>query len=109
MNHNGISVVFGNCCKLRLMFLEVLEERGARPLLELLEKLGGWPVLMDNWDQSEFDWIWLMAQLRLYNNDVLISEWVGPDIKNSDEYIIQVNLFIYRLNLSAFSTDEQKM
>lgn len=31
-----------------------------------------------------------MAQLKLFNNDILIAEWVGPDIQNSDEYIIQV-------------------
>jgi hypothetical protein len=47
-------------------------------------------MLQPNWNSSQFDWVLLMAQLRLYNNDILISEWVGPDIKNSDEYIIQV-------------------
>lgn len=31
-----------------------------------------------------------MAQLRLYNNDILISELVGPDVRNANEYIIQV-------------------
>lgn len=48
-------------------------------------------MLNPNWDQSKFDWIEITAKLRLYNNDILISEWVGPDIKNSDEYVIQVN------------------
>lgn len=70
--------------------LEVLEERKESPLLELLDRLGGWPIINSNWEQSDFDWLELMAQLRLYNNDILISEWVGPDIKNSDEYVIQV-------------------
>ena len=27
--------------------------------------------------------------MRLYNNDILVSLWVGPDGKNSDQYIIQ--------------------
>ena len=31
-----------------------------------------------------------MSQLRLYNNDILVSLWVGPDGKNSDQYIVQV-------------------
>nr|CAD7423165.1 unnamed protein product [Timema monikensis] len=65
------------------------EARGERPLLLLLQQLGGWPVLEPNWDSERFDWLLLMAQLRLYNNDILISQWVGPDIKDSDHYIIQ--------------------
>nr|CAD7586899.1 unnamed protein product [Timema genevievae] len=67
----------------------ILEARGERPLLFLLQQLGGWPVLEPNWDSERFDWLLLMAQLRLYNNDILISQWVGPDIRNSDHYIIQ--------------------
>lgn len=75
------------------MFLiaDLLQQRGEKPLLKLLEDLGGWPLLNPDWDETQFDIIWLMAQLRLFNNDILISEWVGPDIKNSDEYIIQVS------------------
>lgn len=60
-----------------------------RPLIRLLDQLGGWPILKSNWDPDKFDWLRLTAQLRLYNNEVLISEWVGPDIKNSDKYVIQ--------------------
>ncbi|XP_073991272.1 neprilysin-like 8 isoform X2 [Rhodnius prolixus] len=67
---------------------EILEQRGAKPLLDLLVELGGWPMITPDWDRSQFDWLWLIAHLRLFNNDILISEWVGPDIKNSDEYVI---------------------
>lgn len=72
------------------MRLEILEQRMERPLIQLLNELGGWPILRSDWDPDKFDWLLLTAQLRLYNNDVLISEWVGPDIKNSDKYVIQV-------------------
>ncbi|XP_011880629.1 PREDICTED: endothelin-converting enzyme 1 [Vollenhovia emeryi] len=71
------------------MNYEILEQRMERPLVRLLDELGGWPVLRPDWDPDRFDWLLLTAQLRLYNNDVLISEWVGPDIKNSDKYVIQ--------------------
>ncbi|XP_076284811.1 neprilysin-4 isoform X1 [Lasioglossum baleicum] len=71
------------------MNYEILEQRMERPLVELLDELGGWPILRPNWDPEKFDWLLLVAQLRLYNNDILISEWVAPDVKNSDEYIIQ--------------------
>lgn len=67
-----------------------IEKRGVEPLLSLLKRIGGWPVLNpNNWDESKFDWLELTAKLRCYNNDVLIAEWVGPDIKNSEENIIQ--------------------
>ncbi|KAK1121028.1 hypothetical protein K0M31_010810 [Melipona bicolor] len=73
----------------RYMWLEILEQRMERPLIQLLDELGGWPILRPDWDPEKFDWLLLVAQLRLYNNDILISEWVAPDIKNSDQYVIQ--------------------
>ncbi|XP_014473238.1 PREDICTED: endothelin-converting enzyme 1-like isoform X4 [Dinoponera quadriceps] len=76
--------LFGSC-----MNYEILERRMERPLIQLLDQLGGWPILRPDWNSDKFDWLLLTAQLRLYNNDVLISEWVGPDIKNSDKYVIQ--------------------
>ena len=73
---------------------EILAERAVEPLKELLSQLGGWPMIDPAWDSSTFNWITLVAQLKLYNNDILISQWVGPDIKNSDEYVIQVSKII---------------
>ncbi|XP_025266965.1 neprilysin-4 isoform X2 [Camponotus floridanus] len=73
------------------MNYEILEQRKERPLIRLLDELGGWPILRPEWNPDKFDWLLLTAKLRLYNNDVLISEWVGPDIKNSDKYVIQVD------------------
>ncbi|XP_019890443.1 neprilysin-4 isoform X1 [Musca domestica] len=69
--------------------IKLLEERGVQPLLDLVQSLGGWPVLDPNWSPDNFDWLNLTAHLRRYNNDILIVQWVGPDIKNSDENIIQ--------------------
>lgn len=66
-----------------------LQSRGIKPILDLLTTFGGWPVLNATWDKEDFDWLELVARLRLYNNDIFIVEWVGPDIKNSDENIIQ--------------------
>lgn len=72
------------------MNVALLEERKLDPLMSLLDELGGWPVLAgDKWNASQFDWLELAAKLRLYNNDVFLMQWVGPDIKNSNENIIQ--------------------
>ena len=64
---------------------------GHVPFSGLLKQLGGWPVLMgDEWIPQAFDWQDTIAKLRQYNNDILVAIWVGPDGKNSDDYIVQV-------------------
>lgn len=68
---------------------ELIARRGIKPLVRLLENLGGWPVLDSHWREDKFDWLNLTANLRLYNNDIFLAEWVGPDIKNSEENVIQ--------------------
>ncbi|CAO1428955.1 unnamed protein product [Diamesa tonsa] len=73
------------------MNYEAIEKRGIKPLLELLEKFGGWPVIDEDWDERSFDWLRVVALLRKYNNDILIVEFVGPDIQNSEENIIQMD------------------
>lgn len=71
------------------MNYEAIEKRGIEPLLELLEKFGGWPLIDDAWDEKSFDWLKLTATLRKYNNDILMVQWVGADIQNSNHNIIQ--------------------
>nr|XP_037872944.1 neprilysin-4 isoform X2 [Bombyx mori] len=86
-NHDAVlkaRFLFKSC-----MNYDILKKRGHQPLIDLLDLLGGWPLLNPYWNSSNFDWLELMAKLRLFNNDILISEWVGPDIKNSDEFVIQ--------------------
>lgn len=72
------------------MNAEILERRGIEPLMHLLRSLGGWPVLEGTaWNRSAFDWLQLASKLRLFNNDIFLMQWVGPDIKNSNENVIQ--------------------
>ncbi|XP_068917634.1 neprilysin-4 isoform X1 [Tenebrio molitor] len=70
---------------------ERLGQRGQRPLIKLLDKLGGWPIIQPDWDDTNFSLEELMANLKLFNNDILITEWIGPDIINSKNYIIQID------------------
>lgn len=67
----------------------LLTKRGLRPLLDLLDNLGGWPALNPHWKADQFDWLNLTARLRLFNNDIFLVQWVGADIKNSEQNIIQ--------------------
>ena len=70
---------------------DIIETRGESPLINLLDSLGGWPVLKgQNWNAEGFDWQATIAKLRQFNNDILVTIWVGPDGKDSDDYIVQV-------------------
>lgn len=72
----------------------VIEQRQHEPLINLLRKLGGWPVLDASWNATAFDLEVLLAKLRLYSNRVLINVWVGADDKNSEVNIIMVGQMI---------------
>ena len=38
------------------MDLDKLDRIGIQPLKDMLKEFGGWPVLEDNWDESNFKW-----------------------------------------------------
>ena len=42
------------------MDLDRLDEIGLKPLKDLLEVFGGWPVLEDNWNEDSFQWYGLL-------------------------------------------------
>ncbi|CAG9829204.1 unnamed protein product [Diabrotica balteata] len=69
----------------------ILKKRGDEPLKKILKELGGWPILETKWTKNDFNIIWLLATLRMLNNDILIAQWVGPDMRNSKEYIVHID------------------
>ncbi|XP_066145101.1 neprilysin-4-like isoform X2 [Euwallacea fornicatus] len=70
---------------------ELINRRGCRPLLDTIEELGGWPLLKSNRTESGYDLFMLLARLRLLNNNVLISQWIAPDMKNAKQYIVHID------------------
>ena len=68
----------------------MIDERDLDPVYVLVEELGGWPITGSQWKEEEFDLIDLLVKLRLYNNKILLDQWVGPDDKNSEVNIVQV-------------------
>lgn len=77
-------------------FPALIDLQGLEPIKSLLRELGGWPVVMGNeWKEEDVDLIDLIVKLRLYNNKILIDQWVSADDKNSKVNIIQVNELSY--------------
>ncbi|CAH1375017.1 hypothetical protein MTP99_016416 [Tenebrio molitor] len=74
--------------------MDILQIRkiGDAPLREVLEVLGGWPVTAPDWKPPDFSIETLLGRIRgVYNEGVLVEQWVGPDDKNSSVNIIQMD------------------
>lgn len=73
----------------------LIEERGVKALQDILENLGGWPVLKaDKWDEkSEWSWIQSVKDFRKagYSMDYIFDFSVGIDLKNSEARTIDID------------------
>jgi hypothetical protein len=86
-----------------IFFSALIEERGLKPLTDIHEKLGGWPVVEgDKWDESSWTWQKSVRDFRKYgySTDYIFDFSVGTDLKNSTRRIIDVsNIYLYLENL----------
>lgn len=75
----------------------LIEERGLKPLFNITDKLGGWPVVVgDAWDdESAWSWTWAVKEFRKvgYSMDYIFDFSIGVDLKKSTSRIIDVSLF----------------
>lgn len=78
----------------------LIEERGVKPLITILDKLGGWPVIKGNrWDdKSSWDWVEAVKDFRKvgYSMDYIFDFSVGIDLKNSTTRTIDVRSLLCR-------------
>ncbi|XP_011312064.1 membrane metallo-endopeptidase-like 1 isoform X2 [Fopius arisanus] len=71
-----------------------IEAQGLTPLLNILRKLGGWPVLDgDMWNEESFDWIESVYKFRDsgYSVDYFLDFSIGVDLKNSTKRVIDLD------------------
>uniref|UniRef100_A0A224XMZ9 Putative peptidase family m13 n=1 Tax=Panstrongylus lignarius TaxID=156445 RepID=A0A224XMZ9_9HEMI len=70
------------------------EKDGSLFLNKLLERLGGWPVIVgDNWDEDNFSWMDLLNKFRNYGLDTnyLFTLTIGVNLKNSSLRMIEID------------------
>lgn len=70
------------------------EKRGINPLLEMLDSLGGWPVLeRSSWSDNDWNWIGVIKKFRRIGLDtaVIFSLSVESDLRNSTRRVLEVN------------------
>lgn len=67
---------------------ENIEARGIKPLADILEAFGGWPVLKgDLWSEGSFDWIETIKKFRRMGFDtyIIFAFSSETDLKNSSQ------------------------
>ncbi len=57
----------------------------------LLKKIGGWPLIDENWVESDYDWINALIELNRNGIPELLSISVFPDLRNTSRTLINVN------------------
>lgn len=76
--------------------IAAIEARGVQPLLEMLLRLGGWPVLQgDTWNERSFSWEESVYRFREagYSVDYFLDFSISVDVKNSTKRIIDASGF----------------
>ncbi|XP_061043157.1 membrane metallo-endopeptidase-like 1 [Eubalaena glacialis] len=72
-----------------------IEKRDSKPLLDILEVVGGWPVAMDKWSESIGPQWELEQQLAVmntrFNRRVLIDLFIWNDDQDSSQHIIYID------------------
>ena len=74
---------------------EQIDETSEKQLLEILKKLGGWPVIDgDAYDEEKFDWVEAMYAFREngFSFNSFIGFGMGPDMKNNSKNLISVSI-----------------
>lgn len=77
-----------------------LEALGVTPLTDFLDQFGGWPMTINAWDETAFDWQATVAQSRVQaGSSSLVDVWVFADEKDTFSttlYIDQTSLGLPR-------------
>lgn len=70
---------------------------GITPIVEILDKYGGWPVIKgDAWESD--DWEWLETSRRISNDgliDLILDCHIVVEPQNSSKRILTVSIIIF--------------
>ncbi|XP_063925032.1 endothelin-converting enzyme homolog isoform X2 [Zophobas morio] len=71
---------------------DTVEELGAKPMLDLLKKLGGWSITDSDFNANNWSFQNTVQMVQnKYNIGALFAYMVGEDDKNSSKYILQID------------------
>lgn len=73
----------------------IIEQRGIKPLADMLESYGGWPVVKgDLWSEDSFNWLEMIKKFRQTGLDtsIIFSFTVTTNLKNSTSRVLDVSV-----------------
>ncbi|XP_071516237.1 membrane metallo-endopeptidase-like 1 [Panulirus ornatus] len=73
------------------MDTDTMDSLGMAPLASSLARQGGWPMVLDDWDDSTFSLTTALADLRLLNVYPLVAVGVDLDLTNVSRRIIYID------------------
>lgn len=77
-----------------ILFPDLIESRGEKPLFDMLQKLGGWPIITGpTWDGSHWTWTDTIARMKMLGvgYDQILAVTVLNDFKDSTYRILYVD------------------
>lgn len=79
-----------------IRFPDKIERTSIKILLDILNELGGWPVISgESWNDSTFEWESLIYKLRRigYQNSIhsFVTFTTEVDEKNNTKYVVKVS------------------
>lgn len=75
----------------------IIEQRGIKPLADMLESYGGWPAVKgDLWSEDSFDWLQMIKKFRQTGLDtsIILSFAVVTNLKNSTARVLDVCILV---------------
>jgi hypothetical protein len=102
---NEINHIMYNKIILKEFFFssDAIEKLDIKPLKDLLEQIGGWPVTKANsWPSERYQSNWLKIYIKMrqigFNADSIVELRVGADFKNNSRLIVYVDQPKFNLN-----------
>lgn len=72
---------------------KTLNEKGITPMVEILDRYGGWPVVQGNdWKSDNWNWYEMMKRIsRDGLEDLILGYYISADLKNTNRRILSVS------------------
>lgn len=75
---------------------DTINSVGLKPLTDLLDLFGGWPMTLSSWDPASFDWtVAVSAARRIYGSGYFINAYNYLDSRNTSQSSIYVRIAFY--------------
>ena len=73
------------------MDTDTIETLGTRPIMDMVNDYGGWPMVNPSWNSNGYDVMDIVGKLSNLGLGVFISSQVGPSFEDSTVHVMMVS------------------